>query len=164
MRLVPDRLFRAVAVLAVGAVLAACARTRVVKIAVAVPLTGDIGTEGQGLRRAVELAVEEANASRRFPFRIVMDEFDDRADPREAVNVADLIISDPRIVAVIGPYNSGCALAAAQVYAEAPVAMITPAASNPEVTLQQVRADWRGPRVVFRAVPTDDVQGAFAAD
>ena len=45
------------------------AKSDVVRLAVAVPLTGDIGTEGQGIRRAVELAVEEANALKKFPFK-----------------------------------------------------------------------------------------------
>lgn len=133
------------------------------RLAVAVPLTGDMGTEGQGVRRAVELAVEEANASGRFPFPLEVSAFDDRADPREAVNVAHLIVSNPRVAAVIGHLNSGCALEAARVYAGAPVAMISPSATNPEITLQQARADWDGPKVAFRVVPTDAVQGAFAA-
>ena len=144
-------------------IICACERPRTVKIAVAVPFTGDMGTEGQGLWRAVELAVEQANAAGRFPFRLEAQSYDDRADPDEAVNVANLIIADPRIVAVIGPYNSGCALRAARVYAQAPMAMVTPSATNPEVTVQQSRADWHYPRVVFRVCPTDDVQGAFAA-
>ena len=154
---------RAVFVSALLAALGCGAKEPVAKIAVAVPLTGDMGTEGQGLRRAVELAVEEANASKRFPYRLELAPFDDRADPKEAVNVANLIVSDPRIVAVIGHYNSGCAIPAAKVYARAPVAMISPAATNPEVTRQQLSQDWSGPRNVFRVVPTDDVQGAFAA-
>lgn len=45
--------------------LAACGRRdQAVKIAVVFPLTGDMGSEGQGLRRGVELAVEQANAAR----------------------------------------------------------------------------------------------------
>jgi branched-chain amino acid transport system substrate-binding protein len=138
-------------------------KENVVKIAVAVPLTGDTGTEGQGLRRAVEMAIEEANAANRFPYKLAIVPFDDRADPKEAVNVANLIISDPSILAVIGPYNSGCAIPAAKVYARAPVAMVTPAATNPEVTAQQLSPDWSGPRVVFRLVPTDLVQGSAGA-
>jgi branched-chain amino acid transport system substrate-binding protein len=129
-----------------------------------VPLTGDMGTEGQGLRRAVELAVEEINAAKRFPFRIEAAPFDDRADPKEAVNVANLIVSDLRVVAVIGHYNSGCAIPAAKVYARGQVAMISPAATNPEVTKQQLSPDWRGPKNVFRVVPTDDVQGSYSAN
>lgn len=138
-------------------------RENVVKIAVAVPLTGDMGTEGQGLRRAVELAVEEANAAKRFPYKIEAVPYDDRADPKEAVNVANLIVSDSRIVAVVGHYNSGCAIPAAKVYARGHIPMITPAATNPMVTAQQLSPDWPGPKIVFRVVPTDDVQGSYAA-
>lgn len=153
------------ALCAVSFLAAACGpKEKVVKIAVAVPLTGDMGTEGQGLRRAVELAVEEVNAAKRFPYKIVAAPFDDRADPKEAVNVANLVMSDPRVVAVVGPYNSGCAIPAGKVYARAPLAMISPAATNPEVTAQQDSPDWIGPKVIFRVVPTDDVQGAAAAE
>lgn len=145
--------------------LAACGpKENVVKIAVAVPLTGDMGTEGQGLRRAVELAVEQANAAKRFPYKLVAAPYDDRADPKEAVNVANLIVSDPRIVAVVGPYNSGCAIPAAKVYARAPIGMVTPAATNPEVTAQQLSPDWIGPKMVYRVCPTDDVQGSYAGE
>ncbi|MBI5629476.1 MAG: branched-chain amino acid ABC transporter substrate-binding protein [Elusimicrobia bacterium] len=152
------------AVLAALLASAGCAsKDKAVRIAVAVPLTGDMGTEGQGLRRAVELAVEEANAAKRFPYKIEALPYDDRADPKEAVNVANLIISDPRIVAVIGHYNSSCAIPAAKVYARAPIPFVTPAATNPDVTRQQLSPDWRGPLVVFRVVPTDDVQGPYAA-
>lgn len=130
----------------------------------AAPLTGDMGTEGQGLLRAVELAVEQVNAAKRFPFLLEAAPYDDRADPKEAVNVADLIVSDARVIAVIGHYNSGCALAAAPIYAQAGMPMITPSATNPQVTLQQLAPGWPGPRVVFRVVPTDDVEGAYAGD
>lgn len=155
---------RAAAAVALILSVAACGpKEKSVKIAVAVPLTGDMGTEGQGLRRAVEMAVEEANAAKRFPYKLVAAPYDDRADPKEAVNVANLIVSDSRVVAVVGHYNSGCAIPAAKVYARAPIAMVSPAATNPEVTAQQNSKDWAGPRMVFRVVPTDDVQGSYAA-
>ncbi len=67
------------------------------------------------------------------------------------------------VVAVVGHYNSGCATPAAKVYARAPVAMVSPAATNPEVTAQQNSKDWLGTKMVFRVVPTDDVQGSYAA-
>jgi branched-chain amino acid transport system substrate-binding protein len=156
---------RTAILIAAAAFVGACGpREKVVKIAVATPLTGDEGAEGQGIKRAVILAVEEANASHRFPFKLAAAPFDDRADPKEAVNVANLIVSDPRIVAVVGHYTSGCSIPAAKVYARVPIAMISPGATNPEVTVQQTSPDWIGPRVVFRVLPTDDVQGAFAAE
>lgn len=136
----------------------------VVRIALAVPLTGDTSSEGQGLRRAVALAVEEANASGRLPFRVELKALDDRGDPREAVNVANLIVSDPRVAAVIGHYNSGCAIPAAPVYAKAGLPMVSPSASSPRLTAQQLEAGWRWPRNVFRIVPTDDIQGAYVGE
>lgn len=139
-------------------------KENVVRVAVAMPLTGDMGTEGQGIRRAVEMAVEEANASKRFPFRLEVKALDDRADPKEAVNVANLIVSDPKVLAVIGHYNSGCTIPAVKIYARAGIPSITPAATNPMVTAQQLGPDWTWPRSVFRVVPTDDVQGAYAAE
>ena len=118
----PRSPWRAGALLAVAAALfLVCAapgcrsREKVVRIAVAVPLTGDLGSEGEGLRRAVALAVEEANEARRLPFRVEVAAFDDRADPEEAHNVANLIVADPRVAAVVGHYSSDCSASAALV-------------------------------------------------
>jgi branched-chain amino acid transport system substrate-binding protein len=42
--------------------------------------------------------------------------------------------------------------------------MLTPSATAPELTEQQDRTDWSGPKVVFRLVPSDEVQASYAAD
>lgn len=146
--------------------LAACQRgPRDVKIAIAEPLTGDIAALGQGLKRAAVLAIEEANASGRFPhFKLRGVEFDDRSDPKEAVNVANRIVSDPDIVAVVGHFNSGCSIPASAVYARAGLPMMNAGSSNPQLTLQQMAPGWVGPRNVFRVNTTDDAQGSFAAE
>ncbi|MBI4051538.1 MAG: branched-chain amino acid ABC transporter substrate-binding protein [Elusimicrobia bacterium] len=151
--------------LAMGLGLSGCGqKAQVLRIAVAMPLTGDMGTEGQGVRRAVELAVAEINESKKFPFPVEARAFDDRADPKEAVNVANLIISDPQMIAVVGHYNSGCSIPASQVYSRAGLAMVSPASTNPKLTQQQLESSWNGPKSVFRVVPTDDVQGSYAAE
>jgi branched-chain amino acid transport system substrate-binding protein len=140
-------------------------KEKVVRIAAALPLTGDIAALGQGLKRAVGLAIEEANRQHRFPgFKVELDAYDDRSDPKEAVNVANRIVSDPSIVGVIGHFNSGCSIPASQVYARAHLPMISPAASNPKLTLQQLDPSWRYPKSVFRVNTTDDVQGSYAAE
>ncbi|MBI3012289.1 MAG: branched-chain amino acid ABC transporter substrate-binding protein [Elusimicrobia bacterium] len=139
-------------------------KEKVYKIAIAVPLTGDIAAMGQGMKRGAELAVEEANASGRFQRKIELRPFDDRADPKEAVNVANQIVSDPSIAAIVGHLNSGCSIPAAQVYAKNNLLMITPAATNPKLTLQQLEPSWKWVKNVFRVNTTDDVQGQFAAN
>ena len=140
-------------------------REKKVRIAAALPLTGDIAALGQGIKRACELAVEEANVQHRFPgFKLELESFDDRSDPKEAVDVANRIVSDSSIVAVVGHFNSGCSIPASQVYARSHLAMISPAASNPKLTLQQLDPSWKYPKSIFRVNTTDDVQGGYAAE
>ncbi len=147
------------------AVAAGCKpREKTIKVALAVPLTADIAAMGQGMKRGAELAVADANASGRFKTKIELAAFDDRADPKEAVNVANQIVSDSKIVAVIGHLNSGCSIPAAQVYAKAGLLMITPAATNPKLTQQQMEPSWKWVKNVFRVNTTDDVQGQASAN
>jgi branched-chain amino acid transport system substrate-binding protein len=144
---------------------AACGPSeKTVSIAVALPLTGDIAALGQGIKRAAALALEEAKSQNRFPYRLDIKVFDDRSDPKEAVDVANRIVSNPNIVGVIGHFNSGCTIPASQVYARSHLPMISPAASNPKLTLQQLDPSWRFPKAIFRVNTTDDVQGAYAGE
>ncbi|MBI5242916.1 MAG: branched-chain amino acid ABC transporter substrate-binding protein [Elusimicrobia bacterium] len=147
-----------------GAFCACLGRSDTVRIAVAVPLTGDLSTEGQGIQRAVELAVAQAQAEKGLAFPVEVLAFDDRAVPESAVKAANLISADPRIAAVIGHFTSGCSIAAAPVYAAAGLAMISPIATNPKLTRRQLEPGWPGPRNVFRVTVTDDVQGNLAAE
>ncbi|MFA5844813.1 MAG: branched-chain amino acid ABC transporter substrate-binding protein [Coriobacteriia bacterium] len=130
-----------------------------VKIGLAVPLTGDEAVYGLGMKRAVELALKEANdsgdvrdAGRRFDLFAV----DDRGDPKQAVSVANGIVADTDVVGVVGHFDSGCSLPASKVYQDAGVPMIS-VSSDPLLTAQ-------GYDVVNRIVAKDDAQGAFAAD
>ncbi|MDI6735985.1 MAG: branched-chain amino acid ABC transporter substrate-binding protein [bacterium] len=131
---------------------------KIIKIAVVCPLTGDIAAMGQGMKRGAEMAVEEANATGKLGgIKLELAAFDDRADPKEAVNVANQVISDTKIVGVIGHLNSGCSIPASQIYAKRNLLMMTPASTNPKLTLQ-------GLKNVFRVCTTDDVQGSFGAN
>ena len=131
---------------------------KLVKVALVCPLTGDDAAHGQGMKRGFTLAIEEANASKKLgDTRIEMVAFDDRSDPKEAVTIANQIISDPRIIGIIGHLNSGCSIPASPIYAKRNLVMITPASTNPKLTQQ-------GFKSVFRLCGTDDVQGSFCAN
>jgi len=164
---------RAIALLAVLMLLAAgalggCAKddtpkaadaTTTVKIGFAAPLTGDNAVYGQGMQRAVQMAVEEANVSKEakdFGYTFVVASQDDQGDPKQAVNVANLLVSDPGVVAVAGHFNSGCSIPASPIYNTAGMAMVS-VSTNPQLTAQ-------GFDVVNRIVARDDAQGAFAAE
>lgn len=129
-----------------------------VRIGFAAPLTGDNAVFGQGMQRAVELAFKEANASpevREAGYEFVLRAEDDQGDPKQAVNVANILASDTSVLGVIGHFNSGCSIPAAPIYQQARMAMIT-VSSNPALTAA-------GHTVVNRIVAKDDAQGAYAA-
>ena len=138
---------------------------KVVRIALAVPLTGDLTAMGQGMKRGAEMAIEEAKVSGKFAnLELELAPFDDRADPKEAVNVANQIVSDKKVVGVVGHLNSGCSIPASRVYAQHNLVMISPASTNPKLTLQQLESSWQWKKNVFRVCTTDDVQGSYGAD
>jgi branched-chain amino acid transport system substrate-binding protein len=153
-----------IAFMAVASGITACHREKpLVRIAVAGPLTGDVAPLGLGIKRSVELALSDAGGLDDLPFRVEIASYDDRAEPDAAVQLARIIAADPTVAVVIGHLTSGCSIAAARVYAAAGLAMMTPAATSPEVTLQQTKPDWIWPRVVLRIPTSDAVLGDFAA-
>ena len=128
-----------------------------VRIGFAAPLTGDNAVYGQGMKRAVELAFREANATQEVKdagYEFVLRAEDDQGDPKQAVNVANVLAGDTEVVGVIGHFNSGCSIPASTVYEKAGLAMIS-VSSNPELTA-------KGNTVVNRIVAKDDAQGTFA--
>lgn len=95
---------------------------------------GPAATDSQvDAEMGAELARREINAAggiggRRLEFLPK----DDGGDPTQALRVAEELLQDPRVVAVVGPVNSGTTIAASQVFNEGLVALSTNA-SNPDV-------------------------------
>lgn len=138
---------------------AGCAkREDVIKIGFAAPLTGDQAAIGQDLANGVQMAIDEANdRGGIFGKKVVLVKMDDEHKPEIARNVATKLASDAQVVAVVGHLNSGATIPASEVYYDRGLLMITPCATNPEVT-------GKGYRNVFRACTTDEVQGQAGAD
>ncbi len=129
----------------------------VIRIGAAGPMTGDQSKMGVDLRNAVELAVAEWNEKGGvLGKKIVLLAGDDQADPKQAVSIANKFINQ-KAVAVVGHWNSSCSLPASKYYNDANIVMISPATTNPQLTLQ-------GFKRVFRVCGTDDQQGRVAAD
>lgn len=125
-----------------------------IKIGFSAPLSGSSAELGQRTLRGVILAAEEINAVGGINGKeIVIVEMDDRADPKEAANVANLFASNPEILAVIGHNNSSCTLAAAPIYNKAGLPHISPDSSSPKIS------DC-GP-YTFRVRNSDAYTGAF---
>ena len=105
------------------------------KIALYGPMTGNNAQYGETYRAVCELLVEQINGEGGINgVPVELEIFDDKNDPREALNVANLIVSDPDIVAVVGSQTSSPTLAAAPVFAEAGIPMLTPQGSHADIT------------------------------
>ena len=132
-------------------------------LAVAVPLSGAIGEEGNGIVNAVKLAVSRFNDSKNIPWNIIVHTYDDEGTPQGAVKAAKKIAQDKRVFAVIGDFTSDSCLASAPLYAQAKIPMITPSAANSVLTAQQESPNWKWEKNIFRMPPTDLTQAQYAA-
>jgi branched-chain amino acid transport system substrate-binding protein len=123
---------------------------------------------GTDILHGVQLAIEEWNEKGGvLGKKVELVIGDDRRDPKEAVSVAQKLINDG-VVAVIGHFNSSCSIPASTHYAEQGVIQISPASTNPGLTLQKdpQTGAFTGPRfrTVFRTCGRDDQQGKAQAD
>ena len=80
---------------------------------------------------------------------------DSQADPKEAILIAQKFVSDPRVLAVVGDFNSSASMAAAEIYNDGGLVQISPTASHPDFTKKG--------EYIFRAGTTQSMEGAFLA-
>lgn len=135
-----------------------------VKIGFAAPLTGANAGYGKDLENGVRLAIDEANAQKiKIGDKVAQFELvsqDDQADPRIGVQAAQKLV-DSGVAVVVGHFNSGTTIPASQVYEQAGIPVIDPAATNPIIT-------GRGFANTFMVISTDGQNagnaGAYAVD
>lgn len=140
--------------------------TKVAKIGVIAPLSGDLAALGKGIEHSVDLAIKQANESGAIPgWTLELAPEDDQASPDVGKNAATKLASDPEVVAVVGTLNSSVAQSVQPVLASANIAMVSPANTNPSLTqgADFATAPKRAYPNYFRTCTTDSIQGPFAA-
>src|SRR5438105_9089226 len=123
------------------------------------PLTGGIAHLGKDNENGARLAVEEANAAgikidgKEVKFVFLAE--DDQADPKTGTTVAQKLV-DANVAGVVGHLNSGTSIPASPIYAQAGIPVISGSATNPKLTEQGFKSQ-------FRVVGRDDQQGPAIA-
>ena len=135
----------------------AAATGKTYKIGFQGALSGDNKQLGINEVNAFNLAIDQANASGKYNFKIVGVQSDDGGANNLAPAAAAKLIQDQTIVGVIGPSFSGPTTATGKKYAEANLALISPSATNATLTSS-------GFTTFHRIVPTDGVEGLATAD
>jgi branched-chain amino acid transport system substrate-binding protein len=131
-----------------------------VKIGHVGPLTGGIAHLGKDNENGARLAVDEANAAgikidgKAVKFIFVAE--DDQADPKVGTTVAQKLV-DAKVAGVVGHLNSGTSIPASPIYSQAGIPVISGSATNPKLTEQ-------GFKTQFRVVGRDDQQGPAVAN
>jgi branched-chain amino acid transport system substrate-binding protein len=131
-----------------------------VRIGHVAPLTGGIAHLGKDNENGARLAIEEANAAKikidgkDVKFTLIAE--DDQADPKVGTTVAQKLV-DAKVVGVVGHLNSGTSIPASPLYNQAGIPVISGSATNPKLTEQ-------GFKTQFRVVARDDQQGPAVAN
>jgi branched-chain amino acid transport system substrate-binding protein len=131
-----------------------------IKIAHVGPLTGGIAHLGKDNENGARLAIDEANEAKikidgkDAKFTLVAE--DDQADPKVGTTVAQKVV-DAKVAGVVGHLNSGTSIPASDIYNKAGIPVISGSATNPKLTEQ-------GFKVQFRVVARDDQQGPAVAN
>lgn len=140
--------------------------TKVAKIGVIAPLSGDLSALGLGIRNSVDLAIRQSNEQNKIPgWKLELAEKDDEAKPEPGKNAATQLASDKDVVAVVGTLNSSVSQQVQPVLSAAKIAQVSPANTNPALTQG---AKWKDTPArtypgYFRTCTTDAIQGPYGA-
>ena len=130
-----------------------------IKIGHVGPMTGGIAHLGKDNENGAKMAVEEANAAKLKidgkDAKFVFVGEDDQADPKVGTTVAQKLV-DAKVAGVVGHLNSGTSIPASTIYNQANIPVISGSATNPKLTEQ-------GFKNQFRVVGRDDQQGPAIA-
>ena len=131
-----------------------------IKIGLITPLSGDVKTFGESVRNSFLIAVEEANAKGGAAgMKITYVVQDDKNDATEAANVANLLVNQQRVKAIVGSVTSKTTIPVSDIIQSARIPTISPTATNPKVTV----ADGKRKDYMFRACFIDPFQGTVMA-
>jgi branched-chain amino acid transport system substrate-binding protein len=126
-----------------------------VRIGIAGPMSGAFSPYGAQMAAGAAQAAAAINARGGLGGeRVELVPLDDLSDPQRAETIAQRLVEEG-VIAVIGHFTTGASNAAAPIYADAGIVMITPSSTDPTLTERDL---WN----VFRVAPRDDHQGDVA--
>jgi branched-chain amino acid transport system substrate-binding protein len=121
------------------------------------PLSGGNQQLGLNMVFAVQLAVNQANANSKLPFKLKLVQYDDQGSGTLSPAQAEAAVANKHLVAVVGPAFSGATKAAEPYYQAAHIATVSPSATAAALA-------YGSNNNFMRVVAGDDVQGAADAN
>ncbi len=119
-------------------------------------LTGNEATFGQSTNKGIRMALDEVNSAGGIKGKkLKLITYDNQGKPDEAASVVKRLITQDKVLAIIGEVASSRSLAAAPIAQQYKVPMITPSSTSPKVTAV---GDY-----IFRVCFIDPFQGLVMA-
>lgn len=165
------RLTKLMSVLAAGALfmgaLTGCGNSKsaddTIKIGGLLEMTGGSASFGISSKNAIDLALKKVNEKGVLGGKkLALVVADNKSEASEATNGMQKLISQDKVVAVIGPNLSSAAIAAGTINNASKVASITPMGTNPDVTVDPKTKKTR--EYSFRTCFIDPFQGTVMAN
>ncbi|SHE36228.1 ABC transporter substrate-binding protein [Desulforamulus putei] len=126
-------------------------------------LSGNVATFGTAAANGAQLYFDEVNAAGGvLNKKIKFVNLDNKSDATEAANVATRLITQDKVVAILGATTSGDTLGFIQVATDNKIPVLTSSATNPDVTVDPNTKQVR--EYVFRACFIDPFQGTVMAN
>ena len=132
---------------------------KVIIIGINLPITGADAAGAKRIMNGAMLGISQANDANAIPgYTLKPMMLNDATatagqyDPAQAATNARKFVSNPKVLAAIGPEMSGSAKAMTPILSEGNLAIITPSATNPDLTNPQFAAQYMpgGKPVFFR--------------
>lgn len=95
------------------------------------PQTGDNAEYGKSMKTAMQIAIDEWNEKGGVIGKTIkMVDYDDANTSEQAASIAEKLVGDKSISAVVGHFSSGVAMTAAEIYQESGLALINASAAH----------------------------------
>jgi branched-chain amino acid transport system substrate-binding protein len=137
-----------------------------IKVGLIAELTGDIPAVGASCKNAAQMAVQEINGTGGFQFGdkkykvdLIIEDNAGKAD--QSASAAQKLITQKKVVAIVGPNASRYALPASEIAESSKVILITPWSTTPKTTLDSKTG--LSKKYVFRSCFIDPFQGRVVA-
>lgn len=149
------------AVMLTGCGGAKTADSKEIKIGGNFELTGGVANFGKQTMQGVQLAFKETNAAGGvLGKQLVLVTADNKSEPSEATNAITKLITQDKVVAVLGPVASSNVLATLQVSQDNKVPVLTATGTNTKITVD----DGKVRPYAFRGCFIDPFQGSVMAN
>jgi len=152
-----------VSCLVIGLILSPCvwSKTKIIKVGINAPLTGDIPKVGEGTKYAAQMWLEDIKSAgglevggKKYPVELVIEDNESKAE--SAVKVNTKMITQDEVMVIVGPQASSQAIPAGEVANNYKTPMISPWSTNPDTTKNRP--------FIFRGCFLDPFQGPVAAN